>query len=82
MTDIPKLPIQFEKQLKDFKIAYLRYLELRGRPGANVNLLDGVWRKNQALLIPIEVALVNQFGKEITEVMLEQAIGWRTLPRI
>jgi hypothetical protein len=77
--NIPKLPIQLEKPLRDYKIAYAKYQELRAKPGADVRRLDEAWKKNQKLVFQIEDSLIRQYGQEAAEEMLEQAIGWKTL---
>jgi hypothetical protein len=80
-SEIPKMPIQLQKTLEDYKVAFLKYQELRRKPGINVSRLDAVWKKNQGHALQIEASLVKRYGKEVAEGMLESAIGWKSLPR-
>jgi hypothetical protein len=77
-----KLPAQFERPLKEYKAAYIKYQEMRSRPGADVPRLASVWRQYQIPALQIEANLIREYGKQTAEEMLEQAIGWRTLPRV
>jgi hypothetical protein len=80
-SDIPKIPVQFEKTLKDYKAAFLKYQELRKKAGVNVSRLDALWKINQDHALHIEDCLIERFGKEVAETMLESVIGWKSLPR-
>jgi hypothetical protein len=79
---IAKLPVQFERPLREYKAAYLKYMEMRSRPGADAPRLASVWRQYQTAALQIEARLIREYGKEVAEQMLEQAIGWKTLPRV
>lgn len=79
---IPKMPGQFERPLKDYVAAYEKFQEMRKRPGADVQTLDDVWRKNQGAVLELEASLIRLFGKRMAEEMLQAAVGVRTLPRV
>ena len=80
--ETPKLPVQLEKPLRDYKEAYLRYQELRKRPSTNVLQLDLQWKRAQVPALRIEENLITHYGKEAAERMIEQVTGWKTLPRV
>ena len=77
-----KIPVQFEKPLKDYVAAFAKFEEMRKRPGVNVRALDDMWKEHQGIILQIEESLVNKFGKEVAEELLQSAIGVKTLPRV
>ena len=78
--EIPKIPVQIEKKLKDYLAAFVKYQEMRKRPGIAVRTLDQLWRKNQSIVLQIEADLIRKYGKQTAEEMLEEAIAVRTMP--